>query len=75
MRYWNRTQTELTSQGKQVFASMPNAGFVSETIDPRSYGQRCRNMILGGFLPPGFRYRLASLGLLGKMSGQDLAQK
>lgn len=32
-------------------------------------------MILGGFLPPGFRYRLASLGLLGKMSGQDLAQK
>lgn len=32
-------------------------------------------MILGGFLPPGFRYKLASLGLLGKMSGQDLAQK
>ena len=26
-------------------------------------------MILGGFLPPGFRYKLASLDLLDEMSG------
>lgn len=26
-------------------------------------------MILGGFLPPGFRYKLASLDLLDEMNG------
>lgn len=67
--------TDRANLPGEAFASMPNAGFVSETIDPGSYGQRYRNMILGGFLPLGFRYKLASLGLLGKMSGQDLALK
>lgn len=54
---------------------MPSAGFVSEPVDPESHGQKCRNVIFGRFLPPVFRYKLASLDLLGKMSGQDLAHK
>lgn len=32
-------------------------------------------MISGGFLPPEFSYKLASLGLLDEMSGARLAQK
>lgn len=66
MRYWGRTQTALTSQGKPLHPS--DAGFVSEFLDPGSHGQRCINVILGVFLPHGFRYKLAALGLLGEIS-------
>lgn len=73
MRYWDRTQTELTSQGKPLHPS--NAGLVSEFLDPGSHGQRYINVILSGFLPHGFRYKLAALDFFGEMSGQDLAQE
>lgn len=53
---------------------MLNAGFVSESMDPGSHGQRCIN-ILDGFLPPEFRHKLASMSLLGEISGQALAQE
>lgn len=53
---------------------MLNAGFVSESMDPGSHGQRCIN-ILSEFLPPEFRHKFASLNLLGEMSGQALAQE
>lgn len=32
-------------------------------------------MILSGFLPHAFRYKLAALDFLGEMSGQGLAQE
>lgn len=73
MRYWGRTQTELTSQGKPLHPF--NAGLVNESLDPGSHGQRYINVILSGFLPHGFRYKLAALDFLGEMSGQGLAQE
>ena len=70
MRYWSGTQVGRANVTGEATASMQ----CRESVDPESCGQRYISVILGGFLPPGFRCELASLGLLGEMRRQALAQ-